>query len=74
MLKKELTEAGFPAQFNAGDEARLAKFKVRMEKQRVLITGVGIICAIGNNYKQFFAALEAGLSGVGRITSKHGIE
>lgn len=40
-----------------------------MEKRRVLITGVGIICAIGNNYEQFFAALEEGMSGVGRITA-----
>ena len=37
--------------------------------RRVVVTGVGVICAVGNNVEQTWQALLAGTSGVERITS-----
>lgn len=36
-------------------------------RQRVFITGVGVICAIGNGFDMFRDALKTGRNGVGRI-------
>lgn len=38
-------------------------------KRRIFITGVGVISAIGHNYKAFSTALQNGLSGIDVITS-----
>lgn len=40
-----------------------------MKKKRVFITGVGIICSIGNNFKEFSSALKDGKSGADKITA-----
>jgi 3-oxoacyl-[acyl-carrier-protein] synthase II len=37
--------------------------------RRVVVTGIGIICAVGNNVEETWPALLAGKSGVERITS-----
>jgi len=37
--------------------------------RRVVVTGIGLICAVGNNVEQVWQALLAGKSGVERITS-----
>ena len=37
--------------------------------RRVVVTGIGAICAVGNNVEDVWQALLAGKSGVGRITS-----
>ncbi len=37
--------------------------------RRVVVTGIGVICAVGNNVEQSWQALLAGKSGVERITS-----
>jgi 3-oxoacyl-[acyl-carrier-protein] synthase II len=37
--------------------------------RRVVVTGIGLICAVGNNAEQTWQALLAGKSGVDRITS-----
>jgi 3-oxoacyl-[acyl-carrier-protein] synthase II len=37
--------------------------------RRVVVTGIGVICAVGNNVEQTWQALLAGHSGVERITS-----
>ena len=39
-----------------------------MNKQRVVVTGMGIVCPIGLNIEEFWASLQAGKSGVKRIT------
>jgi len=39
-----------------------------VERVRVVVTGLGVICPIGNNVPTFEAALAAGVSGVGPIT------
>src|SRR5208283_5711600 len=36
--------------------------------RRVVVTGIGIICAVGNNVAEVWPALQAGKSGVERIT------
>jgi len=38
-------------------------------KKKVVVTGMGIISPIGNNVEDFCAALKAGKSGIGKITS-----
>jgi 3-oxoacyl-[acyl-carrier-protein] synthase II len=38
-------------------------------KKKVVVTGMGIISPIGNNIEDFCAALKAGKSGIGKITS-----
>lgn len=40
-----------------------------MERKRVVITGVGTINPLGHNVEEYFAALEAGVSGVDLIKS-----
>lgn len=40
-----------------------------MKQRRVVITGVGTINPLGHNVEEYFAALEAGTSGVATITS-----
>lgn len=40
-----------------------------MEQKRVVITGVGTINPLGKNIEEYFAALEAGVSGVEMITN-----
>ena len=37
--------------------------------RRVVVTGIGMICAVGNNVPDAWQALLAGKSGVERITS-----
>lgn len=37
-------------------------------KRRVVITGMGVICPIGNNLEEFWSALKLGKSGIGTIT------
>ena len=37
--------------------------------RRVVVTGIGVICAVGNNAEDTWKALLAGKSGVERITS-----
>ena len=37
--------------------------------RRVVVTGIGVICAVGNNVEETWQALLAGKSGVERITS-----
>lgn len=39
-----------------------------MQESRVVITGLGVVCPIGNNVAAFETALAAGVSGIGRIT------
>ncbi|MDR1107327.1 MAG: beta-ketoacyl-ACP synthase II [Treponema sp.] len=39
------------------------------EKQRVVVTGMGVISPVGNSAAEFRDALKAGKSGVGRITA-----
>lgn len=39
-----------------------------MTKQRVLVTGIGIVSSIGNRFETFQEALREGKSGVGRIS------
>ena len=39
-----------------------------MDKQRVVVTGMGVICPLGLNVEEFWAGLVAGKSGVGYIT------
>lgn len=36
--------------------------------RRVVITGVGVVCALGNNASEFWSALTAGRSGIDEIT------
>lgn len=36
--------------------------------RRVVITGIGLICGVGNNTEEVWKALQAGKSGIGRIT------
>ncbi|MDR3161333.1 MAG: beta-ketoacyl-ACP synthase II [Spirochaetaceae bacterium] len=38
-------------------------------KKRIVVTGLGVISPIGNNVEEFEAALKAGKSGIGKITS-----
>ena len=38
-------------------------------KRRVVVTGIGLICAVGNNTDEVWQALLAGKSGVEVITS-----
>ncbi len=38
-------------------------------QRRVVVTGIGVICAVGNNVEEAWQALLAGKSGVERITS-----
>lgn len=40
-----------------------------MSERRVVVTGVGLICALGNSRAETWAALAAGRSGIGRIES-----
>ena len=40
-----------------------------MEKHRVVITGLGAICAVGNDVESSWEAMKAGKSGVGPLTS-----
>jgi len=40
-----------------------------MEKRRVVITGVGVVCALGTDNERYFQGLMDGVSGVDRITS-----
>ncbi|MDD4939615.1 MAG: beta-ketoacyl synthase N-terminal-like domain-containing protein, partial [Candidatus Omnitrophica bacterium] len=40
-----------------------------MEKNRVVVTGLGIISPLGNNVPSFWSALKSGKSGVGKTTS-----
>ena len=37
--------------------------------RRVVVTGIGLICGVGNNTEEVWQALLAGKSGVERITS-----
>lgn len=39
-----------------------------MEKQRVVVTGMGVICSLGLNIDEFWAGLVAGKSGINYIT------
>ncbi len=39
-----------------------------MSRRRVVVTGVGIVCPVGNTVESAWAAILAGTSGVGRIT------
>jgi len=39
------------------------------QRPRVVVTGVGAVCPVGNNIEEMWAALVAGKSGVGYITS-----
>jgi 3-oxoacyl-[acyl-carrier-protein] synthase II len=39
-----------------------------MNKRRVVITGMGMICPLGNTTPQVWAAAQAGVSGIGKIT------
>ena len=39
-----------------------------MEKHRVVVTGVGLLCGIGNSADEVWAGLMAGKSGMGKIT------
>jgi len=39
-----------------------------LDKQRVVVTGMGVICPLGLNIDEFWAGLVAGKSGVGYIT------
>ena len=36
--------------------------------RRVVITGIGVICALGNNASDFWESIKAGRSGIGPIT------
>ncbi len=38
-------------------------------QRRVVVTGIGLICGVGNNVEEVWPALLAGKSGVERITS-----
>ena len=40
-----------------------------MEKRRVVITGVGVVCALGTDKARYFQGLMDGVSGIERITS-----
>ncbi|MDR0388339.1 MAG: beta-ketoacyl-[acyl-carrier-protein] synthase II, partial [Treponema sp.] len=37
-------------------------------KKKVVVTGMGVVCPIGNSVEEFKAALIAGKSGITRIT------
>ncbi|MDP9052908.1 MAG: beta-ketoacyl-[acyl-carrier-protein] synthase family protein [Acidobacteriota bacterium] len=37
--------------------------------RRVVVSGIGVICGLGNDHRQFEAALQCGRSGVGPITN-----
>ncbi|MEO8003860.1 MAG: beta-ketoacyl-ACP synthase II [Betaproteobacteria bacterium] len=39
-----------------------------MSRRRVVITGLGIVCPVGNNVKEAWANIQAGKSGITRIT------
>lgn len=39
-----------------------------MEKRRVVVTGLGVVCPVGNNVPDFWESIKAGRSGVGPIT------
>ena len=39
-----------------------------MDRRRVVVTGVGAVTPIGNTAEEFWAALLAGVSGIGPIT------
>lgn len=39
-----------------------------MEKKKVVITGLGMVCPVGNGTEAAWAAIKAGTSGIGRIT------
>jgi 3-oxoacyl-[acyl-carrier-protein] synthase II len=43
-------------------------------KKKVVVTGMGIICPIGNSVKEFKESLIAGKSGIGRITQFDPVE
>jgi 3-oxoacyl-[acyl-carrier-protein] synthase II len=40
-----------------------------MEKRRIVVTGLGVISAVGNDVSSFWQALKEGKSGIGKITS-----
>ncbi|MCP4709461.1 MAG: beta-ketoacyl-[acyl-carrier-protein] synthase family protein, partial [Planctomycetes bacterium] len=40
-----------------------------MEKRRVVITGVGVVCSLGTDKEQYFQGLMDGVIGVDRITA-----
>ena len=39
-----------------------------MSRRRVVVTGLGIVCPVGNNVRQAWANIQAGKSGITRIT------
>lgn len=39
-----------------------------MSRRRVVVTGLGIVCPVGNNVKEAWANIQAGKSGITRIT------
>ena len=39
-----------------------------MSKRRVVVTGLGIVCPVGNSVKEAWASIQAGKSGITRIT------
>ena len=39
-----------------------------MSRRRVVVTGLGIVCPVGNSVKEAWASIRAGLSGITRIT------
>ena len=39
-----------------------------MKKRRIVVTGMGALCSVGNDIDEMWAALKAGKSGVGHIT------
>ncbi len=40
-----------------------------MEEKRVVVTGLGAICAVGNDVPSVWQAMKEGKSGVGRLTT-----
>lgn len=43
-----------------------------MSRCRVVVSGVGVVCALGNGRDAFWSALAAGRSGIGPLTCVHG--
>ena len=39
-----------------------------MSKRRVVVTGLGIVCPVGNSVKEAWSSIQAGMSGITRIT------
>ncbi len=39
-----------------------------MPKRRVVVTGLGIVCPVGNSVKEAWSSIQAGMSGITRIT------